>query len=398
MFFIKLFNFLQGYVVIIIDGAFPERFLNICARRSIYLWNVRRLDKLSLRANVSIAGFRLMPDIAKKSRCRVRIKSRMGLPFFIHRHRKRKAFAAGALIFAAALLVLSRFIWVVDVIGNDVVESARIVAALNGAGLKTGILKSGVDEYALQNILMTEIDEIAWISVQIKGTTAHVEVKERDPKPEIFPKDEPCDIVALRDAVIESIDALNGDRLVTAGEIVRRGQLLVSGVLESENAGIRFVHSDAEITARTWYEFAEEIPRFEEVRTPTGRSKSKNILKILNFNIKFFINDGISYENYDRISMVKKFSIGKSFVLPISLHLDKYAEVQVEQREIDRAVALKTAEGNAFANVKGKLIVKTDAVERDGALLVTYECLEDIGVKRTVAREENTSYGEDIGG
>lgn len=394
MFFIKLLNFIRGYVIILIEGAFPERFLNICARRSIYLWNVKRVDKLSLKANVSIKGFRLMPEIAKKARCRVRLKGKKGLPFILHRHRKRKAFAAGAAIFILTMLVLAQFIWVIDVKGNINVNSEQILQVLEQAGLKTGMPKGNIDEYALQRQVMLDIDEIAWISVQIKGTTAHVEVKEREPKPEIFPKDKPCNIVAAKDGVIESIDAVSGKRLVSAGDVVKQGQLLVSGALDSNVEGVRYVHSEASISARTWYEFSEEIPKYEEIKRRTGKSKSKHAIKILNFYIKFFINDRISYANYDRISKVKKLSFGKSVVLPISFHYDKYYELEIEQKEMDRETALKIAEENAFKKVKGKQIVKKDIEKPQDILKITYECLEDIGVKQDILKEENTSDGE----
>lgn len=67
MFLVKLLNIIRGYVIIIIEGVFPERFLNICARRGIYLWNVTRRDKLRISANVSVKGFKAMRPIAKKN-------------------------------------------------------------------------------------------------------------------------------------------------------------------------------------------------------------------------------------------------------------------------------------------------------------------------------------------
>ena len=65
MFLVRLANFIYGYVVIIIEGMFPERFLNICARRGIYLWNVKKEGKYQISANISVRGFKMVRPVAK---------------------------------------------------------------------------------------------------------------------------------------------------------------------------------------------------------------------------------------------------------------------------------------------------------------------------------------------
>lgn len=325
------------------------------------------------------------------------IQKRRGVPFCLFKYRKRKAFAAGAAVFALLLFALTRFVWVVDITGNEEVEAGRILEALSQAGLKPGVLSLGVDIPYIQNSIMTQIEKIAWIGINIKGTTAYIEIKERVLRPEIFPKDSPCNVVAKSDGVIEVIDAVSGERLVSIGDVVTRGQLLISGAINSKmGEGVRYVHADGEVLATTWREVTVEIPEYEEVRTRTGRSKAKHMIKLFNFYVNFFLNDRISYDNYDRISYVKKLAIGKNMVLPFSFHYDKYYEVDIAKNKRDINEAVSLAENEAFEQVKGLRIKKSHKeILEDGRLKVTYECLESIAEKKAILREDTKDNGED---
>lgn len=40
MLVLRLWNYLRGYVIILIEGIFLEKFINICTRRKMYLWDI----------------------------------------------------------------------------------------------------------------------------------------------------------------------------------------------------------------------------------------------------------------------------------------------------------------------------------------------------------------------
>jgi len=393
LFLIKLLNILRGYVIIIIEGFFLERFLNICTRRGIHLWNVRRIDNTKMRANISIQGFKMLPPIVKKSRCNVQIYSRKGIPFFVHKYRRRKAFAFGIIFSAILIYSMTLFIWTVEIQGIEKMTAEQITNSLKNAGLKTGMWKNGIDTQYIQNIVMTAEPDIAWIGINIKGTSAMIEIKERTPKPYILPKNQPCSIVATMGGVIESINTKDGHQLVKKGDVVREGQLLVSGALDSKIEGIRYVHSDAEVIAKTWHEKTVDLPQLEEVKTRTGRSKSKHSVKIFDFYIKFFINDRIYYTNYDRISYVKKLSLGKDNILPISFHYDNYFEQNVTQNELTNEQAIEKLKGEMDSELKDIQIVNKQEVVHENKLTITYECIQSIGKQQEVLREETNDNG-----
>jgi len=378
LFLIKLFNYLKGYVIITINGMFLERFLNICMRRSIALWNIKRTDKKQVTACISIADFKRIKDVAKKSYCRVHILKRTGLPFFINRNKKRKALVIGAVMVFLILFLLSRCIWVIDIKGNSVIATDIIEKELSSAGVKCGVVSKSIDVDTVQNTIMSNIPELSWIGIDIKGTTALIEVKERNILPDAFPKNEPCSIVASRAGVIERADVKEGERLIKPGDVVIKGQILVSGVLEGELSGIRHVHSDGIIIARTWHEKTFDLPMFKEIKTPTGKEKSKHTLKILDFYVKLYLNDRISFENYERISSVKKLSLGNGFVLPISFHYDNYIEQSISKVEMTTEEAVDYCYSQMNDELCETEIVSKKHVINNNKLTVTFECLENI--------------------
>ena len=42
MLFIRILNYIKGYLIITINGVFAERFINICVHRNILIWDVSR--------------------------------------------------------------------------------------------------------------------------------------------------------------------------------------------------------------------------------------------------------------------------------------------------------------------------------------------------------------------
>ena len=86
----------------------------------------------------------------------------------------------------------------------------------------------------------------------------YVEIKERLDTPIRVDADVPCDIVAERDGVVKSLAVREGKHLVTLNQFVEKGDLLVSGVIDSEAKGMRFVHSFGEIYAETIYKKSGE--------------------------------------------------------------------------------------------------------------------------------------------
>lgn len=90
MLFIRILNYIKGYLIITINGVFAERFINICVHRNILIWDVSRKNG-GFMAKMATKDFYKVRDIARITNSKVRIKRRQGLPFLLIRYQKQVA-------------------------------------------------------------------------------------------------------------------------------------------------------------------------------------------------------------------------------------------------------------------------------------------------------------------
>lgn len=398
MLLLRLWNYLRGYVIIVVEGYFLEKFVNICIHRQIFLWDMKRNKESTLTLKISIKGFKSLRPIARRTKCRVRIKSKKGLPFLLSRYKRRKAFILGSFLFILLFYTMTSFIWSIELTGNKKLDQAYIMESLDKNGIRPGVIKYGIDPDKVVNNMMLEIDELSWISVSIKGTRAKIQVEERTIAPELVPKNDPCNIIAKRDGIIKSLTVKDGYEMVKIGDTVVKGQVLVSGTIpiKDEPEKVRNVHSIASVMARTWYE--ESIPVQTRVVEKIKTGKKKDHYSLLVFTNKLKLLSGrIEFADYDKIEMRKPLSLGKDLILPFGIIIDRYYEEKTVEAIIDIEDAKKLAADKALEVIMEDVPPSTEILEtyvnfiqeNENELVakVTVECLEEIGIKAKIGGE-----------
>ncbi len=193
-----LLNYILGYLNIEIEGYFVEKFINICISKNIFLWNIKRTRATIAYSNIGIKNFRKISKIAKSTKCRVKIKSKKGLPFIFNKYRKRKVFFVFLLLLTVGVISLSNFVWNIEVTGNVNIPKEELIKNLEADGLKLGTLKSKINAKEIINKMRLERNDLAWIGIQLKGTNAIVKIVESDKRPEIIDEKDYCNIVATK--------------------------------------------------------------------------------------------------------------------------------------------------------------------------------------------------------
>lgn len=222
MIFKILIYYILGYATISVEGYFIERFINICISKGIFLWNVKRKKSSFLFTNIAIKDFKKIRQIAKTTKCHVKIEKKKGLPFLLHRYKKRKIFIGLLVMMILIIIGLSNFIWNIEIIGNQTILSEELLSQINDYGLKTGMLKAKVNTKEVISNIRLHRDDVAWIGIKLIGTNAIVEIVEADKKPEIIKEDEYCNIISDKDGVITKVNVQNGTALVKTGDIVTK--------------------------------------------------------------------------------------------------------------------------------------------------------------------------------
>ena len=389
--FIKLADYIKGYVSIKISGLFPERFINLCAKNKIPLNNIKRKTKNEITADLSVSNFKKLRKITKTTGCKVHITQKYGLRFFMHRFKKRKAFVLGIAAFFIILWSLTKFVWIIDNTGNENVEDNSILEYAKKGGLKTGMLTALVDSQKIKSYIMTNMEELSYVSVTKYGTTVYIDVREREEKREHFDKYTFSNIVADQSGVVESVLVQSGTAAVKKGDVVYKGQLLVSGATDNKYLGIKYSNSDAVIKARVWHEKTVNIPYYTEEKVPTGNTKAKRKLKILNFSLNLFTKNKILFEKYDILSYTNYISLGKGKVLPIGVETTRYEEYKTKRTKLSLEQTKDLLLKELDKQYKDSEIISRTFEIKDNKLTVTYECIEDNGREEEIDDNGKTS-------
>ena len=341
--FLWLWQNLRGYVTIVVTGFSVERFINMAAHKGVYLWDVA-YTSAGVRMNVSIKGFRQLKECGRKTNCKFKILERNGVPFVLHKYRKRKIFVGGILFFIAFIYFLSCFVWLIDIRGNHRIGTDQLLAFCAGEGLRNGAFKYKINNKQLKTDLMNNFHDISWLDIQIKGTRAIIRLTETIPAPPVIDKTTPCNIVAAKDGLITGIVTGAGKPLVKQGDVVRKGDVLVSGAFltEGDNGAIyKQVHAYAEVWAKMYTEINLDVPLTYEDKEYTGQETRMYSIQAFGRNFDLFHMD-IAYGDYTRTVSYKQLSFGQDYPLPVILAVYAYREFNpvTRTRTVDEAKAL----------------------------------------------------------
>ena len=145
----KLIHLLLGYAEVQVMGAFPERMLNLCARNRLAFWKLRRLDSTCFTFRVAVKDLALLERLAQQAMCEVRELRRYGSAAAARSLGRRWGFLLGLALCVLAVGVLSRFLLVVEVTGNETVSSAvpfRVSAPSRTSAVKASTRDSSSPE------------------------------------------------------------------------------------------------------------------------------------------------------------------------------------------------------------------------------------------------------------
>ena len=376
---------LAATVLIECEGGFPERFLNEAAQREVMLWDVSR-HGISLFCCCKAADYRTLRFAARAASVRMRVRERQGLPFLLRPFRLRWGLLAGAAVFVLLLQLLSSRVWIVRIAGNEQVTDESIREVLRPLGVYEGAAPAAIDLPALQLTALERLPDIVWMTVNVEGSTATVEVRERQESQSVAP-DEPANIVATCDGVIVRIDAVSGQAMVKAGDAVTEGTLLISGVMDSK-VGPLLKHAEGTVMARTTRTLAVTVPFEERVPSPAPRIITRPCLYFLGVRIPLYASAEIESNYTPKTTTYPLVAGGK--VLPVG--------IQVTRLNFDETVICTRSETEALAEAHARLTetvgawdvtieaenVTEQKTDKGWVVTGTYTCLETIGETRSL--------------
>lgn len=318
---IGIINWLKGFLRITITGKGTERFLNLCGNKNIVLWDIVHIDD-GYELSISIKAFKGLRPIVRKTKVKVVIREREGLPFFVSTVNKRKIFLLGSIFAVFVWAISGYFLWNIEITGNYYITKEQIEDYLYENNIHIGMQKKKLHIESLEENMRATFPQIKWISGKLDGTTLLIDLKESEIKSEqiVFEENVSYNLVAHVDGQIESIIVREGIPKVKQGDLVTKDTVLVEGLVPvmNDDGTVReelTVKSDADIYIRYEMPYEEKLPQKYIAKQYTGRTKKISYIRFGEKEI--LLGKEPNYLVSDTIINEGAFQIFKQLRLPI---------------------------------------------------------------------------------
>ena len=383
--FLKIIKFIKGYVTICIKGCDSAAFLNFLFRYGITTWNIKKTDVI-IYADIFVKDYLILFELRHlfNGKVSVQIFSRHGLFRCKKRIKQRKGLFIGFILFFSIIIFLSRFVWQIDVKGNEKIKTIDVVSAYTELGLYIGIPKNKVDTYALRDKLPLIMRDVSWCSFNLEGSKLTVNITELTENKK--PSNGYSNIVAKTDGIVTKVNIISGNAMVKVGDVVSEGDILVSGAPELNTQ--KFVDSDGLIEAKTYKTIRISVPKEIYTENILSRKTKRTILEFFNFKIPLYI-DKVHFKNKSSIKKTNTALFSKS--LPIWKYEREFYEIFLEKKilsneEISDTATSMLLNNLKITNVNYVEILEISRKESENSVNFTYKllCREDICEKAEI--------------
>ena len=264
----SLYLFLIGQNQLVFDVKDAAKVLNICMKSHIVYRDPKMDDEGGFRLWCTpIMSYALLRECERMG-VASRICIKKGLPSLVEEYKSRVGLIIGAVCAMAIMIISDNYIWDIRIIGNESVTYTELIDTLSSCGLNVGAKISELDVDAIETRTLIECKKLSWITINIQGTYANIQIREAGKRPNEILGAKPSNLVATRDGQIDRLELFSGNAMVRHGDVVKKGDILVSGVWDSNHYGMFITRSSGKVFARTKREFRVEIP-FEYERRQT---------------------------------------------------------------------------------------------------------------------------------
>lgn len=389
---LRLLRWLIGYVEFTFTEGFAEGFLNECFARKYSIYAVQR-EGAALRARCPAALYPFLREVAKAHGGKLHIIKKRGMRFRFRELSGRFGLLAGLVCFAALVSFISGFVWNIELVGNEMLPAEQVLDFLAENGLHEGVSWHSVDKDRLESLLLASFDECAWAHINQNGTTARVEINEAVLRPDTFRPGEYANLKAKKDGVLVTAVVHDGWAVKQKGEAVVKGDLLVSGIYESEKGVNLFAHAAGEYVAQVSEPFSLSVSRTQKDKLYTAVNTYKSLV--------FF---GLEIPLYLGSSEIKDSDVSKDYQylslngvrLPIGSVVKTVKPYVLKERELNDSELNALLESEiekrlqedfgAYEIVRQDITVSlnSDAAVAKGSVL----CLENIGEEVRLTAQE----------
>ncbi len=354
-------------------------------RRIIPVRRARILNRSLLKITCFYKHRNIVEGVASECGANVEKVTYSGIGYLLNKHRHRTGLIVGIFLSVLLLFVSSRFVWHISVEGNENISSEEIVQTLKKSGFRVGAYKKNVDiDSVINNFLLNE-RRISYIALNFDGMIARVQISEAVIAKKQTKK-ENINLVASSDGIIIRADGYSGQTLVQSGQVVHKGQLLISAFTEGKNGKVYLTGAKGDVWAKTVRTYGVLVPLKKSVKAYTGKEQKSFSVSLLDKNIKM---PSLFDKSFDYAQTTVNLT-PLEFPFGIKLPAKLVTKTKKQYTIVEEAVGKEQAKSKAYkaavmrleeeSNGAKTVSVKKEVSETDGYLYCVYsfECVENI--------------------
>ncbi len=334
----RLYRFLTGSYRITFSSTNPERVLNVTLKQNIPIWNIEKGEKaVSFSISPSLKSV-LLANLALSGSEQIKEEKR-GVLVILQRFGKRWGLMLGFALFLVVILLSTCFVWSVEVEGNSVIPEEEIRERVARLGLSPGTVISKIDTGDFSLLFQVENPEFSYASLNIIGTRAILSVRERESLGEEREEENGAsNLVSSIHGEILRFEVLSGQIAVKRGDVVPKGALLISGVVEKSNGAFATVKAQGRVFAKTERFFQVHIPLKEKQTVFTGKEEQKRKYRILGFSFALPGFEDCDYSQFKALESTEPMVLfGRELPILVTTRTLCETEEKTEVLTVDRA-------------------------------------------------------------
>lgn len=380
----------QNIYEVRISGKDVKRFVKKLYNNKIFIEELKYVEK-SAYLKLDKENYKRLKEI--KTIYQIELVRMYGTIKIINQIKNNSFFIVSFLIAILYLIFLSNIIFKVEVIHSDKNIRELLYRELEVYGIKKhNFVKSYNQKEKIKKKILNDYKEkLEWIEINRIGTKYEIRVEERIIN-NIKEDKTPTHVIASKAGIINKITSTKGEIVKKKGDYVKKGDILISGLIKKGDDIKNKVNAEGEVYAEVWYKTSVSMPfYYREERLTKDKKKT---LKIKFLGKVFNIMDFNKYKSYKED---KIFGL-KNRILPIEITFSTDTKTIVKENVYTKEEAIEEGLIRSNAKIEGSLgqnekilktkILKTEEYENYVNIDIFYKVYECISVKRQITEED----------
>lgn len=272
-------SFFSHRIRIRIEGVRLERLLDLALKQGLNIKSLRMVSDTEAVCWISSGDLKVLRHLAK-SAYRITALSERGSWYEVRSFFLRPVLAAGCLLALILVILQSFVVETVVVSGYKGIPESQLLRCLEEQGIRRGAWRPGIDWQDAEKTIYQRFPQISWLHLAYDGRMVVLRIAETEH--EIYEKEKQdfgppqvqktyTNLVADASGYVEAVRPWYGEAMVSDGDYVEKGQILISGCIplepttfepEGEQQTEYFVHAKGEVWARVPYRLTFNQERY----------------------------------------------------------------------------------------------------------------------------------------